>query len=54
LIHEIAERIKRGDFGDLPGLDDDDFAALARKLSPGDPCGHAGAAEPPDEPFFES
>ena len=53
LIHEIADRIKRGEFPDLPGFDDDDFAALARKVGPRDPRGHAGAAEPPDEPFFE-
>jgi hypothetical protein len=54
LIHEIADRIKRGEFGDLPGFDDDDFAALVRKRSPRDPRGHSGAAESSDEPFFES
>ena len=51
---EIAERIMRGEFGDLPGFDDDDFAALVRKPGPRNPRGHAGAAEPPDEPFFGS
>ena len=54
LIQEIAERIMRGEFGDLPGFDDDDFAALVRKPGPRNPRGHTGAEEPPDEPFFGS
>ncbi len=53
LILEIADRIKRGEFGDLPGCDDDDFAALVRKLGPRDPRGQAGSAALPDEPFLE-
>jgi hypothetical protein len=49
LIREIAERIRRGEFGDPPGFDGDDFAALVRKLGPRDPRGQAGAAAKPDE-----
>jgi hypothetical protein len=53
LALEIAARMARGEFGDGGGFDDDDFAALVRKLGPSSPRGQAGAAAKVEEPFFE-
>lgn len=50
LIREIETRIAEGDFGDEG---DDTLAGLVRLIRPRDPSGHAGAAEVPDEPYFE-
>lgn len=53
LIGEIKARIANGEFGDEGDFDDDALAALVRKLGPRSPRGQAGAATPPEEPFFE-
>jgi acyl carrier protein len=50
LIREIEARIAEGDFGDES---DDTLAALVRAIRPRHPSGHAGAAEVPEEPYFE-
>jgi hypothetical protein len=53
LIRDIEARIERGELGNESDLDDDDFAALVRKLGPRSPQGRAGAAALPEEPFVE-
>jgi len=50
LIREIEVRIERAESGDDDDLDDDDFAALVRRLGPRSPRGQAGAAAQPEEP----
>jgi hypothetical protein len=49
LIHEIKERIERGEFGDRGDLDDDALGILVRKLGPRGPLGQAGAAAKTEE-----
>ncbi len=53
LMREIKARILSGEFGDEGDFDDDDFAALVRKLGPRSPRGQAGAAAQPEDPFFD-
>lgn len=50
LIREIAERIKRGEFGEDDG---DAIAGLVRNLGPRDPKGQSGAEVPPKEPSVD-
>ena len=49
LIHEIAARIERGEFGDESDLDDDFLASLVRRLGPKGPPGQAGAKAMPED-----
>lgn len=53
LAREIEARIQRGEFGDWTDFDDDDFAALVRKVAPRGPRGQAGAAAHPEDPSLE-
>ncbi len=51
-MQDIVERFGRGEL-DEDDFDDDDFAALVRKLGPRSPRGQAGAAAKPEEPVGE-
>lgn len=48
LIREIEARIERAKLGSDGDFDDDDFAALVRKLGPRTPRDQSGAAVQPD------